>query len=640
MKKRCLALLAAACLLLGLLPVAAAAQEPLYDDVRAGDWFYDSVAYVTQRGLMTGTGDGCFQPDTACDRAMFVTVLHRMESAPQVDGVSFLDVPDGAYYTAAVSWARARQIVKGYGDGRFGPNDPLTREQMMVILHRYAQDQGYDVSASDLLADFSDAAQIASYARQAMEWGVAKGLITGTGGGLLDPRGMVTRAQIAAILARFGALADAATDDVEAQRLVLRDFSASQTALAASDGASVTFTVRPSRRVYDLTLRRDDGVVLGAMNDDGQDGDSVAGDGVYTYVWAVGKLSAGTYSCYAATGSVESRPIAITLAAGGVITGRVHRAEDRAALPGAVLKVYLDGLLCTTATANAVGGYSLYLPAGNYHIAITCEGYVPFNAYAVVTGGSESYNETYLLVSGVAGQPGSASGMVTSAVTGKGMAEVQLEVREGWNNTGVGDVVATATTDAAGRYALDLPLGNYTVLASRPGCIPVSFNIVSTAAGARNQNGSITPVVDGNVYRVVLTWGELPSDMDSHMVGPDDQGRQFHVNFESGGVPGPGGTYICNLDVDDTNSYGPETITLDPQPDSTYYYYVQRYSEDGAMSTSMSTVRLYRGDALVATFNVPTNQGDGAYWNVFAVKNGEIVLKHTVTGKPDVSYAD
>lgn len=639
MKKRLLGALMAACLVLGLMPAALAAGAVPFEDVQPTDWFYDSVVYVTQKGLMRGVSETSFQPEGVCDRAMFVTILHRMEHTPQVTGVSFQDVAEGTYYYDAVAWARASQIVKGYGDGRFGPQDPLSREQMMVILHRYADYKGYDVSARADLGAFSDADQVAPYAQEAMAWGVAAGVIQGTGAGTLDPAGPVTRAQAAAFLTRYGGLLPSGEET--GARFALRDFTANQTALAAGTGATVTFTVCPSRTPSeDIVLYRDEGVALGILRDDGENGDAAANDGIYTFVWAIGDLPAGTYSCYALCAGAESRRIEISLAAGGVITGRVAKAEGRAALPGAVLNVYQDGLLCTTATADDGGAYSLYLPAGSYSIEITCPGYLPFQAYATVTGGSETYNETYLLVEGASGSMGSASGTVTSAITGRGLSGVLLSVRTGWNNTSVGDVLASAITDENGCYALDLSLGNYTLLATKEGCIPLVINIVSTAAGLTNQNGSITPIANGNVYRMVLTWGETPSDMDSHMVGPDAQGRTFHVNFGSGGVPGPEGTYICNLDVDDTNSYGPETITLDPQEGCTYYYYVQQYSEDGTMSGSGAMVRVYRGDTLLATFNVPTNRGNGAFWNVFAVKNGELVVKYTVTAKPDTSYAD
>ncbi len=636
MKKKLLAFLLAAAL---TLTPALAASAVDFADVEPGDWFYDSVDYAAQKGLMTGVGDGRFEPEGICDRAMFVTILHRMAGTPSRGEAVFSDVPGDTWYTAAVAWAGTTQLVKGYGDGRFGPQDPLSREQMLTLLYRYAQQKGLDTSTSSSLEQFPDGYQAADYARTALAWGVGCRLILGTGDGSLEPGGLVTRAQAAAFLSRFDALATQPQET--APRLSLRDFTASQTALAAGTGATVTFTVRPSRRVDELTLYRDDGVALGAMRDDGVDGDVIADDGTYTYVWNTVDLSAGTYVCYAASGSVQSPSVEVTLSAGGVITGRVCKAEGRAALPGAQLSVYQDGALCASATAGETGGYSLYLPAGHYQISIACPGFLPFSAYATVTGGSETYNETYLLVAaGQEGEMGQASGTVVSTITGKGMAQVQLSVRPGWNNADMGETVASTLTDDKGRYTLDLPIGNYTVLASKEGCIPVVINIVSTAGGLKNQNGSITPIADGNVYRVVLTWGESPSDLDSHMVGPDAEGNQFHVTFGTGGAPGPAGTYICNLDVDDTNGFGPETMTLDPQSGATYYYYVQQYSEDGTLAGSLATVRVYHGSALAATFNVPTDQGSGAVWNVFAVKDGVLVPRRTVTSKAELTYAD
>lgn len=635
MKRKLPALLLA--LVLTLTPALAASAAD-FADVKPGDWFYDSVDDVAQKGLMAGVGDGRFEPETVCDRAMFVTVLHRMAGSPGGGQAAFSDVPGDTWYTSAVAWAGTTQLVMGYGDGHFGPQDSLSREQMLTLLYRYARQKGLDRSTLGSLEQFPDGRQTADYARTAMAWGVGCRLIRGTGDGLLDPSGLVTRAQAAAFLSRFDALTPATQET--ATRLTLRDFTASQTALAAGTGATVTFTVRPSRPVGELTLCRDDGVVLGTMGDDGTSGDAVADDGTYTYVWNTAELPAGTYACYAVSGSARSRSVEVTLSAGGVITGRVCKAVGRAALPGAVLSVYQDGALCASATAGETGGYSLYLPAGHYQISIACPGFLPFFAYATVTGGSETYNETYLLVEGQEGEMGQASGTVVSTITGKGMAQVQLSVRPGWNNADMGEAVASAVTDDKGGYTLDLPVGNYTALASKEGCIPVCINIVSTAGGLSNQNGSITPVADGSIYRIVLTWGESPSDLDSHLVGPDAEGKQFHVTFGTGGAPGPAGTYICNLDVDDTNGLGPETMTLDPQSGATYYYYVQQYSEDGTLASSLATVRVYHGSALAATFHVPTDQGSGAVWNVFAVKDGVLVPRRTVTSRPDLTYAD
>lgn len=153
---------------------------------------------------MTGTAEALFSPNTETSRAMIVTILYRLDGEPTVSGNGgFADVPAGNWYTNAVAWAQANGIVSGYSDESFGPNDPITREQMAVILANYAGFKGYDVSATADLAKFSDAGSVSSWAVDAITWANAEGLINGKGGGILDPKGKATRAEVAAILTRF-----------------------------------------------------------------------------------------------------------------------------------------------------------------------------------------------------------------------------------------------------------------------------------------------------------------------------------------------------------------------------------------------------------------------------------------------------
>lgn len=201
MKLRIASMLLALVTLLCATPVAAAAD---YSDVAEDAWYYESANYVTEHGLMSGVGNGAFSPDTNMNRAMLVTVLHRLEGAPEITGNgNFSDVPDGSWYTSAVSWAASNQIVSGIGGGRFDPNGVLTREQLVTILYRYANMKSYDTSVSADLDDFSDAAIVSGYAAQAMRWAVGNQIISGVGGGRLEPQGSATRAQTAAMLMRF-----------------------------------------------------------------------------------------------------------------------------------------------------------------------------------------------------------------------------------------------------------------------------------------------------------------------------------------------------------------------------------------------------------------------------------------------------
>ena len=173
-------------------------------DVASGSWYEDAVWYVYENGLMAGTSDTTFEPDTTTSRGMIVTVLYRLEGAPAVSGSSgFTDVADGQYYADAVAWASSNGIVGGYGNGLFGPNAPITREQMAVILYRYAQYKGYDVTASADLSGYDDVAQVSSYALEALQWANAEGLVNGTSDTTLTPGGSATRSQIAVILMRF-----------------------------------------------------------------------------------------------------------------------------------------------------------------------------------------------------------------------------------------------------------------------------------------------------------------------------------------------------------------------------------------------------------------------------------------------------
>lgn len=173
-------------------------------DVPSGSWYEDAVWYVYENGLMAGTSDTTFAPDITTSRSMIVTILYRLEGTPAVSGASgFTDVADGQYYTDAVAWAAANNIVGGYGNGLFGPDDTITREQMAAILYRYAQYKGYDVTASADLSGYSDAAQVNSYALAALQWANAEGLVNGTSDTTLTPGGSATRAQVAVILMRF-----------------------------------------------------------------------------------------------------------------------------------------------------------------------------------------------------------------------------------------------------------------------------------------------------------------------------------------------------------------------------------------------------------------------------------------------------
>ena len=182
--------------------------EPLpFTDVSENAWYSEAVRYVYAHGLMEGTSATAFSPDATTSRSMIAAILWRMAGSPVVNyAMDYTDVAQGQWYSEAIRWAASEGIVGGYGNGLFGTNDPITREQFAVMLYRYAQEQGYDVSVGENtnILSYTDAADLAEYAIPAMQWAVGAGLITGTGdGSTLTPQGQATRAQAAVMLMRF-----------------------------------------------------------------------------------------------------------------------------------------------------------------------------------------------------------------------------------------------------------------------------------------------------------------------------------------------------------------------------------------------------------------------------------------------------
>ena len=170
----------------------------------AGHWALQSIGYVYQTGLMSGTSASAFQPETEMSRAMFVTVLHRLAGRPAPTGVMvYTDVKPNTWYTDAVAWATSAGIVNGTGAAAFSPNASISREEMATMMMRYAKYKGYDTAATADLAGYADAYQIHDWAYRAMEWAGGTGMINGRTAFTLAPQGTATRAETATILVRF-----------------------------------------------------------------------------------------------------------------------------------------------------------------------------------------------------------------------------------------------------------------------------------------------------------------------------------------------------------------------------------------------------------------------------------------------------
>ena len=178
--------------------------QSTFSDVVPSAWYSGTVAYVTENGFFSGTGNGNFSPNTTMSRAMMVTVLHNMAKNPTAYNANlFGDVASGAWYDGAVRWATASGIASGYPGGRFGTNDDVTREQIAVFLYNYAKAMGYDVSSYVSLTSYADDETVSAYAKTAMEWAVAEGVISGRTGNLLAAKSNASRAEVATMICNF-----------------------------------------------------------------------------------------------------------------------------------------------------------------------------------------------------------------------------------------------------------------------------------------------------------------------------------------------------------------------------------------------------------------------------------------------------
>ena len=175
-----------------------------FPDVKSEVWYADAVDFVSSHGLFLGVQEDTFAPGAEMNRAMLATVLWRLESerAAAFAG-QFSDIPAGSWYTSAVAWAQESGIVQGYGDGTFGAEDSITREQLAVMLYRYAKTVGMSTNAAGSISSFSDAGQVSGWAEGALQWAVQTGIVTGTTDGRLNPSGTASRAEVAVMLQRL-----------------------------------------------------------------------------------------------------------------------------------------------------------------------------------------------------------------------------------------------------------------------------------------------------------------------------------------------------------------------------------------------------------------------------------------------------
>ena len=290
----------------------------------------------------------------------------------------------------------------------------------------------------------------------------------------------------------------------------------------------------------------------------------------------------------------------------------------------------------STAISNAGGAFQFVLPAGSYTVQTTATGFVPVTFNNVTVEGGTTRTLEPVQIVPVSSVPGALSGAIRDAQTGNGLAAAHVELFAGMNTT-AGTSVASTTSGPDGTYRFTgVTAGTYTVVASSTGFVAGSRTGISVGGAERaNQDVTLSAIGSEGEVRVVLSWGETPQDLDSHLTGPSGTGR-FHVYWANTGSLT--GAPFAKLDVDDTSSFGPETITITQQETGVYRYSVHDYSNlssatSSAMSRSGARVDVFVGGQRVETF-FPPNQA-GTLWTVFEMQNGVVSQINSMSFQSD-----
>jgi len=321
----------------------------------------------------------------------------------------------------------------------------------------------------------------------------------------------------------------------------------------------------------------------------------------------------------------------------GTIHGRVKNAITDTPLQNVKILVYKCNILIDSVTTDSNGIYSLSLTEGDgYSFDFSMEGFIS-TTYDNVTVEADTaiYLETVLQIDNLHNGTGEISGTIYNALGGKGIENIKIDLREGINVYS-GQIAITTTTNNDGFYSFsNLNAGNYSAEVSGSEFESNFFTVICIGGmSVPNQNAAITPILNPTEVRIILTWGKTPYDLDSHLTGQGNDNNRFHVSYWKKSYKENELIY-ADLDLDDTWSFGPETITIYHQNNGSYRFYVHDYSNHPesvsfSLSNSGAQVRVYQGSDLSETFNIPANRG-GTLWSVFEMNDGTIYPVNEIT---------
>lgn len=392
---------------------------------------------------------------------------------------------------------------------------------------------------------------------------------------------------------------------------------------------------------------------------------TTAADGTYIFR----NLQSGTYTITPSTANYNCAPVsydvstenALSIAGKNfkadviMVSGLVTNVVLPPGTPTALAEVTITATPADpespniTAVSGSDGSYLLALSSGYaYTINFSKTGYAPVN-YAFAADALNASLDTVRMLQDPAQTTGTgdASGKIINAFDGLPAPGLTINLREGMNYT-TGTVIASYTTDASGNYSYtNLPAGIYTAQINgqivntgetTPVDIPTTYSTVIVVGGSAypNQDFEVIGGLQATQYRIILTWGASPRDLDSHITGPIASGDstqsngRFHVYYANKNYEF-GGTRYAGLDLDDVTSFGPETTTIYSQLSGTYRFSVHNFSGEAPFSTSGAKVKLYKGNTLKATFNVPTTNSTANVWTVFEINGDNIIPRNTLS---------
>lgn len=322
----------------------------------------------------------------------------------------------------------------------------------------------------------------------------------------------------------------------------------------------------------------------------------------------------------------------------GVITGRIRDAMTDAGVGSAILDfINSSEAQVTQAYTDVAGDYNVSVPPSSYRMEISRAGYISETYWGISLSQYEKVTlDTVDLVPEAYSGSGTISGTVVNAFDGAAVSGATITLRRGINNW-TGTTSAETTTGGDGSYSFaDLAGGVYSALVTCSGFADGKVCLVSIGGQDNpNQMITLTPPLGSGETRIVLTWGETPADLDSHLYGPKEGGGEFHIYYpEEDRTYLVGSTIYAALDLDDTDSYGPETTTIYVQSSGTYTYKVYDFTNgdsfsSAALGVSGAKVMVYQGSGCVASFEVPNEAG--TLWTVFELSGGEITPVNTMS---------